>query len=290
MSFGNNDREYFPAANLPNWLKNFADKELKRGANPFDDIKNIFKQKNDLEAVEAKVTELRQRIGLDKVATTKEKICGGLGDNQPDEKFDSEQLNKGIKIEMEHTNDPQIAKEIVKDHLQETKDFKDQKGAKYYDKLEKLEDASKEELTKSEKVKARLLLGLISISNEYERVGKIKVAELIRQKIQKIAEEEKPSVFKKHDGVKKHIDNVCRSRKGHIDAPALMNIIKSRPEKFSDKELEEIKEYIKKRINEEKEEIDRSRDDDVIGLVEVQMFTVKEDDGNIEVFDKPSKV
>lgn len=286
----NDDREYFPPTNLPDWLKDFANKELKRGGNPFDEIKNIFKQKNDLEAVEAKVDELRQRIGLDKIATKDDKINGGFGDGQPDKNYDPEQLNKGIEVELEHTDDPQIAKEIAKDHLQESKDFKNGKGGKYYNKLEDLEDNVKEELTKAEKIEAGLLLDLISISNRCEKIGKIKVANLIRQKVQKIAEKNKSSVFEKHEGVKKHIDNICRSRRGHIDAPALLDIIKSRPEKFTDSEIEEIKEYIKKTIKEEKEEIDRSREDDVIGLVEVQMFTPNVNDGNTEVFDKPSKL
>lgn len=290
MSFNTNDREYFPPTNLPDWLKDFANKELKRGGNPFDEIKNIFKQKNDLDAVEAKVDELRQRIGLDKIATKDDKVKGGLGDGQSDKNYDSEQLNKGIKIELEHTNDPQIAKEIAKDHLQESKDFKNGKGGKYYDKLEDLEDNVKEELTKAEKVEAKLLLDLISISNECEKNGKIKAANLIRQKIQKIAEKKESGVFEKHEGVKKHIDNICRSRRGHIDAPALLAIIKSRPEKFTDSEVEEIKKYIKKTLKEEKEEIDRSHEDDVIGIIEVQTFAPNESDGNTEVFDKPSKV
>ncbi len=41
------------------------------------------------------------------------------------------QLNKGIKVEMEHTKDKEMAKEIAMDHL-----FED---PKYYDKLEKVE-------------------------------------------------------------------------------------------------------------------------------------------------------
>jgi len=280
------DREYFPPSNLPDWLKDFANKELKKGGNPFEEIKNIFKQKDDLEAVEAKVNELRQRIGLDKIA---EKTHGGLGDDQPDKKFDPKQLEKGMKVELEHSNDPEVAKEIAKDHLQESKDFKGEKGAKYYDKLEDMEDIMKEELTKSEKVKANLLLNLITVSNDFERSGKIKVANIIRNKIQKIADKEE-SIFEKHPNVQKHIDNVCVSRKGHIDAPALLDIIKSRPEKFSGKELDEIKDYIKKKIKEEKKEIDRSGDDDKIGLFEVHMFEVTEDDGNIEIFNKPAKL
>jgi hypothetical protein len=60
-----------------------------------------------------------------------EKIKGGLGDNRPDSDFDQEQLKNGIKIEMEHTKDRKIAKEIAKDHLSE--------DPNYYKKLKKIE-------------------------------------------------------------------------------------------------------------------------------------------------------
>jgi Protein of unknown function (DUF5661) len=39
--------------------------------------------------------------------------------DEPDEKFDSAELKKGIAIEMEHTTDPAIAKQIAKAHLME---------------------------------------------------------------------------------------------------------------------------------------------------------------------------
>jgi hypothetical protein len=48
-----------------------------------------------------------------------EEIKGGIGDYRPDEEFDPEQLRRGTNIEMEHTNDPDKAKEIAKDHLTE---------------------------------------------------------------------------------------------------------------------------------------------------------------------------
>lgn len=72
----------------------------------------------------------QKRIGLNnmdkqtllkKVAKKlKEKLPGGKGDGLPDSDFDAEQLAKGIEVEMEHTNDPDIAREITKDHLSET--------------------------------------------------------------------------------------------------------------------------------------------------------------------------
>lgn len=59
------------------------------------------------------------------------RIKGGLADNSKPSEFDNNQLKKGIKIELEHTNDKDLAKEIAMDHLKE--------DPKYYDKLEKIE-------------------------------------------------------------------------------------------------------------------------------------------------------
>ena len=41
----------------------------------------------------------------------------------PDSKFDPKELAAGIKIEMEHTDNPAIAKSIAKDHLSEIPDY-----------------------------------------------------------------------------------------------------------------------------------------------------------------------
>lgn len=65
----------------------------------------------------------------------KDRIPGGLADKKKPEDFDYEQLQKGIKIELEHTSDPQIAQEIAMDHLTEDE--------KYYDKLETIESMLK---------------------------------------------------------------------------------------------------------------------------------------------------
>ena len=65
-----------------------------------------------------------------------EKLVGGKGDNRPDSDFCPVQLKAGIKVEMEHTSDRAKAKEIVKDHLTESKD--------YYQHLDKMEDKMKD--------------------------------------------------------------------------------------------------------------------------------------------------
>jgi len=78
-----------------------------------------------------------------KTAKWKEKIDGGKAHGHEPSEYDVEQLRKGVKIEMEHTPDPQIAKEISMDHLQESKDKKGEKGGKYYDLLEDMEKTIK---------------------------------------------------------------------------------------------------------------------------------------------------
>jgi hypothetical protein len=56
-------------------------------------------------------------------------LPGGKGDKKSDADFDPEQIEMGMKVEMEHTSDPAVAREIVHDHLTE--------HPKYYSKLKK---------------------------------------------------------------------------------------------------------------------------------------------------------
>jgi len=60
--------------------------------------------------------------------------------NTTEESVDQDQLKTGIKIEMEHTNNPDIAKRIAVDHLAEIKD--------YYTRLVKMEKDAEKELKK----------------------------------------------------------------------------------------------------------------------------------------------
>jgi hypothetical protein len=51
------------------------------------------------------------------------KLPGGVGDNTPTDKVDPNQLSIGVQVEMEHTNDPEIAQEIAMDHLTEDPEY-----------------------------------------------------------------------------------------------------------------------------------------------------------------------
>jgi hypothetical protein len=71
-------------------------------------------------------------FGVVKDLGPSEKLVGGLGDGKDIEQFNPVQVVKGIKVEMEHTNDVKSVCEIVVDHLTE--------DPLYYDKLEQVEN------------------------------------------------------------------------------------------------------------------------------------------------------
>jgi hypothetical protein len=76
----------------------------------------------------------------------KEELDGGIGDGSSESDFDPKEFAMGVEVEMEHTNDTEKAKDIVKDHLTE--------DPKYYTKLKTIE---KTDLTSRwEKIKKAL--------------------------------------------------------------------------------------------------------------------------------------
>ena len=64
-------------------------------------------------------------------SAAKDMIPGGLADKTPPSRFNPKAVAKGQKVEMEHTSNPTVAKEIARDHLSES--------GKYYDYLAKME-------------------------------------------------------------------------------------------------------------------------------------------------------
>lgn len=83
-----------------------------------------------IEASEQYIKRKEQNKRREKTAS--DLVEGGKADNKPDSDFPQAQINKGKKIEREHTKNPGLAKEIAKDHLTEDK--------KYYDHLKEMED------------------------------------------------------------------------------------------------------------------------------------------------------
>jgi len=94
-----------------------------------DEDEDLVKEK----AKEHKHQGDNQPEGFEGEVIKAEKLEGGDADNKADSKYDANQLEMGIKHEMEHTDDKAVAKEIAKDHLEE--------NAKYYTDLKKIEKA-----------------------------------------------------------------------------------------------------------------------------------------------------
>ena len=127
-----------------------------------EDLKKLFKivmnkTFNHINVVNMDVNLVRKN-NINEVI--KNKIKGGKGDKITPKKisklFDvpvsyvKKQIEKGIKVEMEHTNDVNIAKEIVLDHLTEFPD--------YYDRLGQMEKQGKEDFKLKETIKRILSL------------------------------------------------------------------------------------------------------------------------------------
>ena len=70
------------------------------------------------------------------------RMKGILREAYPDNHYNSKQLEKGIKVEMEHTRNKKVAKRIVKHHLDEFPD--------YYIELSKMERKLKKRQVKDE--------------------------------------------------------------------------------------------------------------------------------------------
>lgn len=77
------------------------------------------------------------RSSMSAQAIVEKLLSGGKAHGRPDSDFSADQLLKGRKVEMEHTDDKQLAHAIAKDHLSEIPD--------YYDRLAKMEESAKKE-------------------------------------------------------------------------------------------------------------------------------------------------
>jgi hypothetical protein len=81
--------------------------------------------------------ELKHASELNKLSRqpVPDKLIGGKADGMPDSAFNAEALAAGTKQEMEHTSDPEIAKEIAKDGLVEDPGMYDNRRAVHPGKL-----------------------------------------------------------------------------------------------------------------------------------------------------------
>jgi len=91
----------------------------------------VAERKADVEV--SKAEKRNNEVTGDLYAKKKDYIKGGIGDKTDISSLNQKELKKGIKVEMEHTSNPKIAREIASDHIAEFP-----KG--YYENLAKMEE------------------------------------------------------------------------------------------------------------------------------------------------------
>lgn len=198
------NREYEVArpSALPDWMKEFADGALCRsadGTSPFQEIKGLFQKNKDLGAIEERVRELKDRIGLSLLAKQEEEA-------KPAVKTASANENSSLRR-------------------------------------------------------------LVRLANWLDERGLVDEAREIDTMIRALAaKEEIKELFKKYPKLEGFLDNIFRSRGGHVTVPALLKMIRDeRPEESGAASNEALRDYLKERIGKEKQEVNDGGDN-VAGL------------------------
>lgn len=99
-----------------------------------------------LKAAEPTITKSDEKTGMSALMKAlkecackkSDKLVGGKGDTKNISDFDAKEVEMGLKVEMEHTKDREVAQEIVADHLSEDPEYYSKlKGSGLADELEK---------------------------------------------------------------------------------------------------------------------------------------------------------
>lgn len=162
-------------------------------------------------------------MSIQKVAAEhKDLTPGGKADKKQLKDFPKDQIAMGQKIEMEHTNDPALAREISMDHLDEFKD--------YYTRLRKMEDEAKKAKGETEK---KATPGSDSgCSEPGRRLGqKGLVPRKFRNRLNGQAEQEKKAMTEKEKGEGPGRDTTAK------DVQAISAYMKKRPKGEEDEEF-----------------------------------------------------
>jgi hypothetical protein len=202
MAFGREHEIARPSA-VPDWLQEFAETALRRsadGVNPFQEIKGLFQRNKELVAIETRIQELKDRIGLSRLAES-----GAIDTQSPTVKTASVIRNEVLR-------------------LIRLANWLDDNGA----------------------------------SDEAREIDSI-----IRLRAAKEAVDE---LFKRYPKLRSFVDNVIRSRGGHVVIPALMKMIRDeRPEESQAASDPALREYMENMVKEEKREMNDTSDN-VAGL------------------------
>jgi hypothetical protein len=225
MTFGREHETARPSA-VPNWLREFAEDALRRsanGTNPFQEIKGLFQQNKDLGAIETRVRELKDRIGLSLLAERE-------------------------AAEAESTST--------------------------------VKTASVGRTAISRLVRLANWLDEHGVSAEAQEIDGIIRARAAKETVQEL--------FKRFPKLQVFVDNVIRSRAGHVAIPALLKMIRDeRPEESQAASDPALREYLESRVGEERQVIN-DVSDNVAGLG-VGLSTSQEEMAEDNKMFEPSK-
>jgi len=233
MAFGRDDREHARSSALPDWMRSFADSELEReakGGSPFDEIKGIFSLNKGLGEVEKRVSELRDRIGLDKI-----KGASQEGEGMRKQAFDPPEIGMG-----------KVVREL---------------------------------LSAAARLEAN---GYAKASAAAERL-----VSRMRRTAEETSQKSIPQVLKDNPKLKTFIDNVCRSRGGHVSVEAVMKMIRDeRPERMA--ASDELRNYVKSKNQEEWQDVNDGGDGMAGQGVGTQVTKEEETEG-YRMFEEPDR-
>ena len=88
-------------------------------------LRDHIDNKLALKAAEPTITKSDEKTGMAalmkalKACKKSDQLAGGKGDTKEISDFDAKEVEMGLRVEMEHTNNLQLAREIVADHLSE---------------------------------------------------------------------------------------------------------------------------------------------------------------------------
>lgn len=148
---------------------------FKDNPNPTDKKLHEWGKKNnfDIHDLEAEVYKLTTKfVNL---------LTGGRSNEKKvnEKDFDKKQIDKGIKVELEHTKDKDLAKKISIDHLTEFPN--------YYDALLEMEKKLKSEQSQKEgekmKISKKLLQNLVILASDFDNKGLIEEANQVDEVI-----------------------------------------------------------------------------------------------------------
>jgi hypothetical protein len=114
-------------------LTGLSDDVLMAGMNMKEKHRRALERSVEKNAAENLAASVSMLTKMSEVRAP-DRISGGKADGKPASKYDPHELEMGKKVEQEHTNDPQLAEEIAKDHLEEIRD--------YYTRLKRMEDSA----------------------------------------------------------------------------------------------------------------------------------------------------